>query len=887
MWIKSIQYTFVMVTILLRISDSVGQTLTSEMYTFSTILNIIEEDSTQFTTYRPAYDKTSEGAATATAQYEDNNDGDVIDLNLMGFFPVTGESFSRGKSYYIAADMALRDVNARTDVLGGYRLQLNWRNTQCNAGIGTKSLFTFINSSTTYIMVLGTGCSVVAEPVSMAADLWNLLQSINRFGSLLSEANITLITSESFAIDPAEQIRNLKETEAWIIFGNFYENMARRVFCEVYKEGLYGRNYAWFLLGWYKPRWWEEPDDSISCTPEQLFKAVEGYFSTEDLPLSVHPEDVTVSGLTPNEYQASYLNYSAREGSDDINNLASYAYDAVWSIALALNKSIQLLEKDANNTTPQKLSEFTYGNAKMRNVFMKAMETIEFKGISGPVSFTKTGDREGLIGLRQMQGGEDVSIGRYEPQTDTLTLDGYAPIIWQGGSPPKDSILNKYSSKHISSTYFYIFTILSSFGVVLVTICAMFLIWYWKRDLIQKCTPVFHLVFLVGCTLLYLAIIMFSLDGGRIAIDSLATWCTIRAWVLAVGFSCAYGVLFSKIYRAHSVYTSKLNPWMPGSHCGHMIKTVLFCLVFDVIVLVVWMVRFPMEVVIEETDSILDTYTNIRTISQVEFCTKGTSSYFVAVFYVFNGLLLLLGSFLSYETRDLKILNLNDTFLNGIAIYVILTLSIVCASLSYILEQEPELAYVIIASLTWLATTMSVLLMFVPKVISLRGTFDIRNLFETKSDEQVFEEEADTETKLRYRIADVDRTIEKLKKQIARNVKFGTYASMPGACSVWCCGHHVGCTLVAGGGRRADISADTHVLKNARAGHDNNAYVPDDDIVIRSEEQTVDETGKVIGRVRVEEAIFTSSIVGETTTTNFTCETFENGVNEHDDTTHL
>ncbi|XP_071964124.1 gamma-aminobutyric acid type B receptor subunit 1-like [Antedon mediterranea] len=861
----------------------------------------------------------------------------------MGFFPVTGESFSRGKSYYIAADMALRDVNARADVLGGYRLTLDWRDTQCTAGLGTKSLFTFINSTRTYIMLLGTGCSVVAEPVSMAADLWNIVQmsyaasnpalsdrnkyksfyrtcasdtifnyarlamiklfkwtrvatihenqelfstSINRFGSLLTEENVTLITSESFAIDPAEQIRNLKEKGAWIIFGNFYENMARRVFCEVYKEGLYGRNYAWFLLGWYKPRWWEEPDHAIDCTPEQLYQAVEGYFSTEDLPLSIDTDQVTISGLTPNEFEESYMTYSAQEGSDDINDLASYAYDAIWSIALVLNESIQFLQKESPHI---KLSDFTYSSTDMRNVFMTTMESIEFDGISGPVSFTSSGDREGLIGLRQMQGGENVAIGRFEPQSGKLTLEGYAPIIWKGDGPPKDSTLNVYSPKHISLTFHYIFGALSCCGLVMVAVFAGFVAYYWKRELIQKSTPVFQFLFLLGCTFIYITIVTLSIDRGHVDDDdTLATWCTIRAWVFVIGFSCAYGVLFSKIYRAHSVYTSKLNPWIPGSHCGHMIKTVLFCLAFDVIVLIIWMVQFPLEVVIEETDSYLDTQTNTRTISEVAFCAKGTSSYFVAIFYVFNGLLLLLGAFLSYETRHLKIRNLNDTFMNGISIYIILTLSIVCAPLSFILEQEPELAYVIIASLTWLATTATILVIFVPKVLSLRGTFNIRFLIQTKSDEEVFEEEADTETKLRYRIADVDMAIEKVRKQISRNIEFKKYATTPGACSVWCCGHHVGCTLIPTCGRHTGTEIVT-------AGHDsigqaNDAYVYDEHS--SNVQQRVTLNGKMNGCVHhvQNEGLASISAVETTTTSVSFCETEHDIgkiINERNNTTRL
>ncbi len=36
-----------------------------------------------------------------------------------------------------------------------------------------------------------------------------------------------------------------------IIVGNFYEEQARRVFCQAYKEGMYGGKYVWFTPGMY------------------------------------------------------------------------------------------------------------------------------------------------------------------------------------------------------------------------------------------------------------------------------------------------------------------------------------------------------------------------------------------------------------------------------------------------------------------------------------------------------------------------------------------------------------------------------------------------------------------------------------------------------------
>ena len=55
-----------------------------------------------------------------------------------------------------------------------------------------------------------------------------------------------------------------------------------------------------------------------------------------------------------------------------------YLYDAVWTIALALNKSILILEEKELG----RLEDFTYESVKMANVFKEAISSLAFPGIS-------------------------------------------------------------------------------------------------------------------------------------------------------------------------------------------------------------------------------------------------------------------------------------------------------------------------------------------------------------------------------------------------------------------------------------------------------------------------------------------------------------------------
>ena len=63
------------------------------------------------------------------------------------------------------------------------------------------------------------------------------------------------------------------------------------------------------------------------------------------------------------------------------NQHAAFAYDAVWTIALALNQSISAL-KNNNETSNLTLADFDYTNVAMRKTFMNCAKKLSFHGMS-------------------------------------------------------------------------------------------------------------------------------------------------------------------------------------------------------------------------------------------------------------------------------------------------------------------------------------------------------------------------------------------------------------------------------------------------------------------------------------------------------------------------
>ena len=81
---------------------------------------------------------------------------------------------------------------------------------------------------------------------------------------------------------------NTKHKSNFILYNSFKYNY----FCvQAYKLGMYGKKYVWLIPGYFAEKWWQVADNEVTCTPDELKRASEGYltvtwsmFGREELP---------------------------------------------------------------------------------------------------------------------------------------------------------------------------------------------------------------------------------------------------------------------------------------------------------------------------------------------------------------------------------------------------------------------------------------------------------------------------------------------------------------------------------------------------------------------------------------------------------------------------
>ncbi len=105
-------------------------------------------------------------------------------------------------------------------------------------------------------------------------------------------------------------------------------------------------------------------------------------------------------------------------------------------------------------------------------------------------------------------------------------------------------------------------------------------------------SPYLNNMIIIGCLLTYTSVILLGLDSHLTSESALPVICTARIWTLMAGFTLAFGSMFSKTWRVHSIFTDvKLNKKAIKDYQLFMVVGVL--LTIDIAILTTWQIIDP------------------------------------------------------------------------------------------------------------------------------------------------------------------------------------------------------------------------------------------------------------------------------------------------------
>ncbi|XP_044007907.1 gamma-aminobutyric acid type B receptor subunit 2 isoform X2 [Aphidius gifuensis] len=747
-----------------------------------------------------------------------NNLGGVKrkDVYIAGLFPYGRHvpEHHIGRGVMPSVKLAVDHVNDNANVLRNYRLHMWWNDTACNAAVGVKAFFDMMHSGPHKVMLFGAACTQVTDPIAKASKHWRLTQlsyadthpmfgstsfpnffrivpsenafnaprvallnhynwtrvgtiyqnepryslAHNRLVADLDDNKLEVVETQSFATEVSSALGKLKSKDVRIILGNFNEVWARKIFCEAYRYKMYGRKYQWVIMGTYTEEWWLGSDGG--CAPSELAEALQGAILTDLLPLSTE-RHVTISGITPDEYQ---VEYDSRRG-NEYSRFHGYTYDGIWAVALAIQHVSRRIRHYRRNQT---VADFKYRDPLWEKLFLEALKNTSFEGVTGPVRFYDN-ERKAYILLKQFQSGSEVKVGEYDGVTDTLDLSRGQPMVWRGRSPPKDRTVQVIEHSTVNITIYSIIATTAAVGIVMAAIFLAINIRYRNQRYIKMSSPHLNNLIIIGCMLTYSSVIFLGLDSTLSSVTAFPYICTARAWLLMAGFSLAFGAMFSKTWRVHSIFTDvKLNKKVIKDYQLFMVVGVL--LVIDFAIMTTWQVADPFY---RETKQ-MEPYPHpssddIMMIPENEYCQSNRMTIYLCSIYAYKGLLMIFGAFLAWETRHVSIPALNDSKYVGMSVYNVVIMCITGAAISFVLADKQDTMFIMLSVFIIFCSTATLCLVFVPKLIELRrnpqGAIDKRMIRATLRPSSKTRRDSNI-SEMEERLKDATYTNQKFRKQL-------------------------------------------------------------------------------------------------------------------------
>jgi neutral amino acid transport system substrate-binding protein len=395
-------------------------------------------------------------------------------LTLGGLFPLTGTLSSGGVERDAAARMAVKEINADSDLLPDTTIDFLVRDTATVPATGTTVATEVIGLGA--VGIVGAASSSVSKAVAevgetnqvpvisysstnadlskkadypyflrvvppdsvqgvaLAGILYDLgikevatlstnddygSGGINVFKTAFTDLGGTIATAQQFAqgaSDVLTQLQAIVDSKATVIVLNTIVGDAKTVFNQAADVGITPEDgYQW--VGTDGSTQDQIFTDESNVVDTALRAATKGMFGTAPN-AGVGAVYSSFLDLWETCYGSDTSEYAGC-GDRSPNTYATYAYDAVYAFAYAAQNMIDAGD-DPTDDGPGLLAE---------------LAGLEFTGATGAVSFDANYDRIGVYDILNQQGTGFTDIGNWD-KNDGLKLD--SDIVWASGyTPPK------------------------------------------------------------------------------------------------------------------------------------------------------------------------------------------------------------------------------------------------------------------------------------------------------------------------------------------------------------------------------------------------------------------------------------------------------------------
>ena len=502
-----------------------------------------------------------------------------------------------------------------------------------------------------------------------------------------SELRIRSSPLQSSTLLPLDDILESRSRVIFVMAGPVLSN---RLMCYAFHQEnmLYYPSYQWVfvnrMLSDFSEVSFSFDQKQFTCSREEIV----GVALNKSILLHyrlTHLGNASTSGRTHSQY---FEEYEERVNRHNVTTSVFGApiYDAVWSLALALNKSIHPLQERGFSLSDYHLDHSQHNN--MTEIILHQLYELNFTGVSGDIAFDiETGfvDSRGIDFFENI-GGEVITVAYYSNKDGLINISEVAEFI------PNDFDM-RHVLVHPAAAVLLILA--GSVSLVVIVVAHVLTVAFRAHSSIRASSFRLTNIIYVGCYMLigglavYQILTVFAPSKTLFNIS-----CNGFLWCVSIAYTLIFGTICVRNWRVYRIFNHFSNP---GKYLSDNSLTVfvLSLLLLDVAICGAWSGTDPLLQEVTETFSVEDT----PFIQSTAICTSNNFFPWFASIIVYKVALSSCAVYLSlitgrihhklqdFSTKRVAILIYISTFFNaiGLSSYVVASFVLMNVTVNYII----------------------------------------------------------------------------------------------------------------------------------------------------------------------------------------------------------
>ena len=350
------------------------------------------------------------------------------------------------------------------------------------------------------------------------------------FAPVAQEHGITTVLHEE--INPANSInkilRDIKNSYAKVIVAFLPPSDTVEILCEAHLQRFKWPNYVWLFV---KISSDEMVKMTNKCSKTTMIMAVENVLFLNLHLKQYKAQDILSSGVSYSTFVETYhhmLNVSSNIDCLQSNPYASILYDITWTLAVAMNRSL-------NHT---------------RTTVDKELKHVTFQGASGLSNYSKNGAVLNIsLGVFQVQNGDTVLIGLFNSYRQQFMLNQSA--LKEIPSDKLDRVYILYPRYLLG-----IFCICFIFMILFTTVTMSLFVCYRNHPEIKATSSIISLCMFAGCYLLIVSTLNHTIVSSVVIDGTVLRFlsCWGNDFLNTVGLDLVLATVFAKTLRIHYIF---------------------------------------------------------------------------------------------------------------------------------------------------------------------------------------------------------------------------------------------------------------------------------------------------------------------------------------------